>query len=286
MKRAVHFLLSVLVLVALAGCAQPAAMSASTESIRGGPEGISINAFMGVPRWTESSAEYQLLNNIGYDAGYSNARESPLWSAYQVWPYTDPLATGRKSWKTDTRTSARVSTSDYTHTGYDRGHVTPNHAVAARLGTEAQKETFLMSNVCPQVPEMNQQTWRYLEEVITNDWGKDETVGRFWVTAGPIYGPDPSTIGPKNIEVPDSFYCLVIGEIGEDLEVLAIIMDQTVSGDHQLREFVTTVDAVEAATGLDFYSELPDRVEREIESQPPSAYWNIDRELNARGSPG
>ena len=55
----------------------------------------------------------------------------------------------------DERTAARVSHDDYKPgtDRFDRGHMAPNHAIATRYGREAQLETFLMSNVCPQAAD-------------------------------------------------------------------------------------------------------------------------------------
>ncbi len=55
----------------------------------------------------------------------------------------------------DTLTIAKVTHNDYTHSGYDRGHMAPNYAIATRYGQEAQKETFLMSNIVPQLGNLN-----------------------------------------------------------------------------------------------------------------------------------
>jgi hypothetical protein len=54
----------------------------------------------------------------------------------------------------DRRLSAPVKPEDYVRTGFDRGHLAPNLAIGRWFGAEAQRETFLMSNVVPQAPEL------------------------------------------------------------------------------------------------------------------------------------
>ncbi|MFC1467798.1 DNA/RNA non-specific endonuclease, partial [Verrucomicrobiota bacterium] len=91
-----------------------------------------------------------LLKNSGYTVGYSDHFELPLWSAYRVFN-VPKLESGKRPsrFTTDTRTKARVSHNDYTRSGFDRGHMAPNYAIATRYGRTAQKETFLMSNIIP-----------------------------------------------------------------------------------------------------------------------------------------
>src|SRR4028119_1607457 len=56
----------------------------------------------------------------------------------------------------------KVQPSDYTGSGYDRGHIAPS---ADRTRKEADNSaTFLMSNMMPQVPELNRGVWGDLKE--------------------------------------------------------------------------------------------------------------------------
>jgi len=56
----------------------------------------------------------------------------------------------------------KVRPNDYTGSGYDRGHIAPS---ADRTCNEADNSaTFLMSNMMPQVPELNRGVWGDLKE--------------------------------------------------------------------------------------------------------------------------
>ena len=52
--------------------------------------------------------------------------------------------------------------------GYDRGHMAPNYAIDTVFGERAHKQTFLMSNIVPQRPELNQGPWKEIEQVVAN----------------------------------------------------------------------------------------------------------------------
>lgn len=241
------------------------------------------HAYAGHPR-SPAAPALKLLENIGFAVGYCDERKDPLWVAYRLAGVASHEAGKRpRGFKVDERTSARVAHEDYKQAdyqqdphAYDRGHMAPNHAIATRYGREAQLETFFMSNICPQQKHLNQQTWEALEKTIADVWAPElETV---WVSVGPIFGAAPRRLNGA-ATIPDAFYALVLDEDGPGVRVLAVVLGQEVSGEQALRPFVTTVDAVEAATGLDFYPDLPDALEAALEAAPADARWGLDRVL-------
>jgi endonuclease G, mitochondrial len=56
----------------------------------------------------------------------------------------------------------KVTENDYKGSGFDRGHMCPD---ADRNSTEEREaQTFTMTNMVPQSPQLNEQTWKMLEE--------------------------------------------------------------------------------------------------------------------------
>ncbi len=239
------------------------------------------HVYAGLPR-PSPGAEYTLLENIGFLVGYSEAREDPLWVAYRLDGVAAHVPGKRpRGFKVDPRTQARVAHDDYKQPdyqqdpdAYDRGHMAPNYAIASRYGREAQLETFYMSNIVPQRKALNQQTWAALEKAIADEWAAE--CGEVWVVVGPIFGDSPARLNGRS-EVPDAFYALVLDEDPPALRALALILSQEVRGRPPLRPFVTTIDAVEAATALDFFADLPDDLEAALEGAEADARWGLDR---------
>lgn len=65
--------------------------------------------------------------------------------------------------KEDSRVpSPRAKSSDYTRSGFDRGHMVP--AADRSTSTQAMRSTFVMTNVCPQVPTLNRGSWKFYED--------------------------------------------------------------------------------------------------------------------------
>ena len=64
---------------------------------------------------------------------------------------------------------AKAYTGDYTKSGYDRGHMAP--AADMKWSKQAMEESFYMSNICPQNPNLNRGDWNDLEEK-SRQWAK------------------------------------------------------------------------------------------------------------------
>ncbi len=249
---------------------QPAATLATAEGA-----GWRQHVYMGLP---QPEARYRLLVNAGYVVGYSETRQDPLWAAYRLFPVPEPPHLPRpRGFTVDERTAAGVKPTDYRAVSdrFDRGHMAPNHAIATRYGREAQVETFLMSNICPQAACLNEGPWEAFEKVVADDYAAQREV---YVITGPVFADAPERL-PAGVEVPAAFYTIVVDPAGPQPEMLAIIMDQAVEGEHPLSEFVTTVAEVERRTGLDFFRELPAEIELAAESATPAAAWGSEQRL-------
>ncbi|NCB37681.1 MAG: DNA/RNA non-specific endonuclease [Erysipelotrichia bacterium] len=229
------------------------------------------NIVFGGPPVTASSTKLIMLKNIAYYCGYSDDRRNPLWVAYRL----DATHSGEKlkrpkGFKMDIRTLSRIEPDVYSKSGYDRGHMAPNSAIATRYGRDAQLETFLMSNIVPQSPELNRKVWQRLEKL------EDEYASRYdtiWVITGPVFDEHIQQID-KHVEIPDAFYKIIFDEEKGNLRPpMAFLIHQTVTGKEYLDHFLTSIDEIEKLTGLDFIAPLNDEVENRLEAITPNRLW-------------
>jgi len=97
-----------------------------------------------------------------------------------------------------------VKPSDYIGSGYDRGHMAP----AANMGSNKEMfESFLMTNMTPQEPTLNRNSWRRIEDSV-----RKGVINPVWIITGAMYDANPEMIGPKkNIPVPAAYYKCVYG---------------------------------------------------------------------------
>ncbi|MGE4501652.1 MAG: DNA/RNA non-specific endonuclease [Thiomicrospira sp.] len=250
-------------------------------------------AFEGVPKhqtWSDSLTT-RIMRNEAFMVGYSETLGNPLWVSYQVLPKSDnPARLPRPDrFNADWR-SARcwlllpcINHDDYTGSGYDRGHMAPNHVIATRYGQTAQHQTFLMTNITPQKPDLNRKAWQRLEEIAANNLADKHAP--FWVVTGPIFDAQPDYLpGAKRIAIARAFYKIFIRPraAGEPPMVLAFILPQAVKGNEDLRQFLTSVREIEQQTGLDFFHQLDDGVETYIETLIAPEEWGFDRALATR----
>lgn len=244
--------------------------------------------FGGYPQ-NRSPKQIKILENTGYTVGYCEEMLNPLWVTYYCGQY-EKFNSPRPELKfaTDKRVSpsARLVHKDFTNPpgkqqppeSYDRGHMAPSFAIGSRYGSEAQKETFTVTNISPQKSCLNQTTWEALEKRIASTYAP-ESEG-VWVIVGPIFGENPSYHYAKPIPIPEAFYCIVADQMDDgSYEALAVIIPQSTTGIRPLRGLETTVREIETLTGLNFFDGLDDTVEARLERSRPGARWDLDSDF-------
>lgn len=232
-----------------------------------------VRIYGGLPRTDGYPHPVVVLTNIAYLVGYCEPRRNPAWVSFSISSITVAQPAKRPStFLTDTRTTSRVAHHDYTNSGYDRGHMAPNYAIATRYGHEAQRETFLMSNVCPQSPNLNRIWWRRLEE---NDFAL--RLERVWIITGPVFDSRGEKLR-SGVEIPTAFYRIILYEENGVPRVLAFIAPQNVTGQEPLTDYLASVREIEQQTGLDFFPTLPKGLQDRMET----ARWEGGARANGR----
>jgi endonuclease G len=230
--------------------------------------GDRTHLYGGAPR---GPAGMRVLANAGYVVGYSDALGNPLWAAYRA-PDIEPAAAPPRpeEFTLDLRSAARIEPSDYSGSGYDRGHLAPNFVIATRYGRRAQTETFLMTNITPQRHSLNSGLWRELEQRIAS--GYSARFGEVWVVAGPVFGAKPPRLR-RRVAVPEACYMILLDESAGRVRTTAYLFPQETPANGRLDDYLASIDEIERRTGLDFFSELPDEAEAALESRRAERPW-------------
>ena len=248
------------------------------------------NVLGGVPELQQENLYTQtahILTNPGFSLAYSEWAANALWVAYYL-PSNQNKGFGRRpQFSPDWRSLHHVTAGDFRHSGYDRGHLAPNYAIGRTYGRSAQLATFLMTNISPQRPGLNQKYWQRLEEAVI-----DHFVPRFdgvWVVTGPVFDnrrqclkgclwSEKKGLNLKGtwIEVPDAFYKILIGiKNGQAVTSLAFLVPQRVKRKAPLSQYLTTIDAIEVLTGINFFPQWSDQLEEKLESQSYPKDWDL-----------
>ena len=244
-----------------------------------------------VQRWQDWHAWHRVLRNDAYLVGWSDVRVAPLWVIYRLDAKKDQYRLKRpEGFEQDWRSVEPLTPATYTGTGYDRGHMAPNHAIASLYGKEAQQQTFLMTNIAPQRPNLNRKLWQRLEAAEMDVLLPQ--MGTMWVIDGPIYGDQVSYLStcqgwlvslaslkmPSCVAIPQSFYKILVvpGQQGQPTRMLAFIFPQEVRGDEPLDRYITTVEEIERQTGLNFFPNLS-VMQQQLEKRINTEGWSLTR---------
>lgn len=217
------------------------------------------------------------LDKTEYSLSYNSARGGPNWVSWNLNTTHFGGAERCDCFSADPTLpmgATVVTTGDYTGSGYSRGHMVMSEQ---RTATDAENEaTFLMTNILPQLQDMNGGPWLRFENY-TNDLarisGKD-----VWNIAGGLFGATPATLkGAGKVAIPThTWKVIVVMNYGQGLadvtdassiQVIAVSMPNAsgIQG-NDWPMYRTTVDAIEAATGYDLLSALPDVIEAAVEA--------------------
>lgn len=156
----------------------------------------------------------------------------------------------------------KVTTKDYSYSGYDRGHLCP--AADNEHSAQAMKDCMEMTNIIPQTPELNRGPWKTLEDNCRNIAKRDGTV--VYIVAGPVFSDTAEVkwIGDdRKIQVPDK--CFKVIYIPKTQKAIGWIMENTKTPISDYQKYRVSVDSVENLTGYDFFDWLPDSLECLIE---------------------
>jgi len=224
------------------------------------------------------SAPVTVLDYEGYTSGFSAETRTPLWVCFHLFR-TDTDAPDRPNqpFTPDPRMPVLVTHADYTGGGYDRGHMAPSAAIGKCYGADGQLETYHTTNICPQHPGLNQRCWERFEYKVLHDYV--ESMGDVWEIDGPIFEA-PRMELLSGVHVPTAFYAIVAARLDGRYEALALVMPNERTDRSTVRQYVTTVRAIETRTGIDFFSALPVSIDEPMETEPPSdPRWHIDDKL-------
>jgi endonuclease G len=138
---------------------------------------------------------------------------------------------------------------------------------------QAMKESFYLSNICPQNRKLNSGVWKDLEEQVR---GLAAGKGNIYVVCGPVVSKQPKTIGNNEVAIPDAFFKVLLQNDNGNWSAIAFMFANE-SGRKPLSTYAMSVEEMQIITGIDFFPALPDDIEERIESQVDFAKWNIKK---------
>jgi len=148
----------------------------------------------------------------------------------------------------------RPTNTDFENSGFDKGHAVRSEERTCT--NEANRQTFVMSNVFPQRPELNRGPWldceRWVEKMC-----KDSTY-EFWIVVGPVYEKDKTEYLNKKTQkfsVPQwVFKVMLVNKPNGTTEKIAVLMPN-INGIRKLdwKSYIVPISKVEELTGYKFF---------------------------------
>ena len=218
-----------------------------------------------------TSTTNQIIKHEYYTLSYNEKYEQAEWVAYRLNAnmlsnsrFERPFFIEDKLVKTHS-----ADWRNYKKSGYDKGHLCP--AGDMKFKKKAFDDTFLTSNISPQKHDFNDGVWNRLEQKV-RFWA--QKYNSVYVITGGILKNGLKNIGQENVAVPEAFYKVLLKKQNNNYKMIAFVVPSQ-DVDSPLYEFVIKTDDLEKMTGIDFYPNLPDAIENDLEKNSGYKDWSF-----------
>ena len=230
---------------------------------------------------SSNSPDNYLMAKPQYTLSYNRSRGIANWVSWRL----TSTSKGDSKRTNDFRPDPTLPTgwyaarpSDYTNTGFDRGHLCPSDDRDAT--PEDNAATFLLTNIVPQAPRHNREVWKNLEEYerqLMSNGNDVYIIAGVSGTGGTGQNGYATSIANGKLTVPATLWKILIVvpagadntfQITENTRIIAVnIPNEQSAADKPWRAYSTSVDQLEALTGYDFLSNVPTAIQQVIESR-------------------
>lgn len=230
---------------------------------------------------------------VNYSVEWDTQKHAQRWSCYQM--YESISVTNTSRYRPDTNTTLTpdsqypndeflsteycFTVDPYKSTGYDHGHICPS---ADRLGSaEANRQTFYLTNMQPQVNGFNAGVWENLESTLRK-WDRNGVRDTLYVCKGGTIDNESQIAsylgtGINRIPVPKYFFMAILCKNSRGYKAIAFWLEHKAGNDSgdSLKKYAMSVDELEELTGIDFFCNLPDDVETAVEKNVSPDSWTF-----------
>jgi endonuclease G len=212
----------------------------------------------------------QIIYHYAYTLCYDEKYEQASWVAYELTKNELIKRYDRTNrFIIDNAVQTRTADDqDYKRSGYDRGHLAP--AGDMSWSATAMQESFYYSNMSPQDPSFNRGIWKKLEEQVRT-WADE--MGAVYIVTGPVLRGNLNTIGNNQVAIPNYYYKVVLSNTDGNAKAIGFILKNEGSKS-SLYNYAVSIDSVEKFTGIDFFPNLSDELEKKIEKSYCVSCWS------------
>jgi endonuclease G len=278
------FIVAILLVVGLLAPSATIALSSTTVKPTLALPADGSNLLLGNPSKAvhdrSTSPDNYLMDSGYYTLSYNRDHATPNWVSWYIGSSSLGSTDRENDYRANTSLPAgwyQVKANGYSGSGFDRGHNCPSADRTSSVA--ANSSTFLMTNMIPQAPNNNQRTWANFENylrslvkqgkevyVVMGSYGKGGTGSKTY----------QKTIDGGHVTVPAHIWkvAVVLSKGNNDLSrittstrVIAINTPNTNSINSNWQTYLTSVDAIEAATGYDLLSNVSVSIQKVLEAK-------------------
>ena len=218
---------------------------------------------------------------VNYSVEWDCDKKAQRWTCYEMDAANSVKNWDRTNWDTtewkggpfqedvEIPYQYRTTLEDYKFSGYDRGHICPS---ADRVNSkEANEQTFYLSNMQPQVNGFNAGVWLTMETQLRT-WNTSKYRDILYVCKGGTIDKSSQIAGytKSKLIVPKYFFAAILAVKNGQYKAIGLWFEHKKNNDKHLSNYVVSIDELEKLTGIDFFCNLPDNTEKEVESASKS----------------
>ena len=251
--------------------------------LKGGSNNIVIihRASFGVNYCVEWDTD---LKPAGWKPDGGETLRAQRWSCYQMHPSNSSSNTSRKPRETGDFTEYpndpnlpsqyHFTVDPYWNSGYDHGHIIASADRGYGYNPEANRQTFYLTNMQPQVNSFNTGVWEAMERQVRT-WNSNKFRDTLYIVKGGTIDDNNNIItrlgsGVNRIPVPKYFFMAVLCKNKDaangGYKALGFWVRHQRDNNTDLSQYVVPIRELEQLTGIDFFCNLPDDIENAVET--------------------
>lgn len=243
---------------------------------------------VGLPK---TNPDEEVIHHAAMSLVYSEKHEQAKWVAHIILP---EIIKGKEGRSNDFREDSLIKTGtateidyflktknedgsyEYDGFGYDRGHLAPS--ADFRWSKKALSQSYLYSNMSPQLAAFNREKWGELEDILRG-YVYNHPTTQLYVVTGPILHDSLPKIerSINKVSIPEYFYKVVV-DLTHQKAIGFIMPNQKIN--YPLNNYAVSINEVETATGIDFFHQIEDELEDALEKQNDIKDWLPEKQKN------
>lgn len=221
--------------------------------------------------------------NVTYSIEHIPERKHCRWAAFTFDPSNREKNWNRNNWDNtswggDPFQPNPELPDDYVFTkneinknGYVRGHIV---ASSDRLySKEANEQTFYYSNISPMLSRFNTGLWNELE-MLLQGWGRNSSFcDTLYVVKGGTIGKGEYTQKGDCITIPNHYFMALLCRYNNTYKAIGFWFEHKSYLPGELSDYTVSIDKLEELTKIDFFCNLPDKLENSVERNYYLSNW-------------